>query len=116
MPSLILGQPVASGPNIIVSGNPWSGKNPKPVDGVQLRWMSSGGNAFIGLSGNFTVTSGGFLLSGGTNSGLGDGMFLAPGDSYFLPKAVCGLSGTYNVFATCDVAASGVGRLFFEVY
>lgn len=114
MPSLVLGQPLASGPQIIVSGNPWSGLAPTPVGGIQFRWISSGGNAYIGLSGGMTINSGQMFLSGGPNSGLLDGFPLAPGDGYFIPKLAFPLSGTYNVYAMCDQVASGVGRLYFE--
>lgn len=115
MPSLLLGQPLASGAQIIVSGFPWSGQI-VPQGGVQLRWVSSGGNAYIGLSGAMTITSGAMFLSGGPNSGLLDGMVMAPGDSYFVPRSATGLSGRLNIFALCDGVASGIGRLFFEVF
>jgi hypothetical protein len=63
-----------------------------------------------------TITSGQMFLSGGPNSGLSDGMILAPGDSYFVPKIACGNSGFLNIYALCDVAASGIGRLYFEIF
>ena len=122
MPSLILANPVASGAQTVISGNPWSGR-PSPIGGIQFRWVSSGGNCYIGmsgggppLSGNFmTRTSGGMFLSGSLG-GYMDGMLMAPGDSYFMPKSAIALSGNFNMFAIVDPAASGVGRLFFEIY
>lgn len=114
MPSIILGQPLASGPQIIVSGNPWSGQQAQfPVGGIQFRWVSSGGNAYIGMSGGMTITSGGMMQSGG---GLLDGMPMAPGDAYFIPRLGLKTSGAYTVYGMCDVAASGAGRLFFEIF
>ncbi len=119
---MILGNPLASGATPILSGWPWSGRPAKPVGGVQIRWISSGGNCYIALSGNpilsggfMTLTSGQMYLSGGANSGLLDGMPLAPGDSYFVPRLATGLSGQLSIFAICDQAASGIGRLYWEV-
>lgn len=63
-----------------------------------------------------TITSGQMFLSGGPNSGLSDGMIMAPGDSYFVPRIGTGASGRVNIFADCDVAASGIGRLYFEIF
>lgn len=117
MPSIVLGQPRASGAQLIVSGNPWSGNAPAPpIGGVQLLWVSSGGNAYIGLSGGITINSGAMALSGGANSGMLDGMLLPPGGGYFIPKMACGLSGNLQLYGWCDQAASGIGRLYFEVF
>jgi len=64
-----------------------------------------------------TVNSGNIYGSGGVYSGLLDGMQMGPGDSYFIPKLACpALSGQYNLFATADSFASGLGRLYIEVF
>jgi hypothetical protein len=117
MPSLVLGQPLASGPQIVISGNPWSGFFASPQAGIQfvLDYTSSGA-AYIGLSGGTTFTSGGMQLSGGVQSGLLDGMQIAPGGAYWLPRAAFPVSGTYNVWAWVDAAASGKARLYFEKF
>lgn len=113
MPSTILGQPHASGPQAIVSGNPYSGQL-VPVGGIQLRWHpQASGYCYVGLSGNMTLNSGGAFLSGG---GVSDGMVLSPGDPYFIPKIAFRTSGQFNVYAYCDQAASGQGRLYWEIY
>ncbi len=76
--------------------------------------MSGGGPI---LSGNFmTITSGAMALSGGCLSGMLDGMPMAPGDTYFIPKTAFATSGVYGVWAMCDVAASGIGRLYWEMF
>jgi hypothetical protein len=108
----------------VVSGSLYSGVFVGA--GLQLRWISSGGNCYVGvagggppLSGGFmTITSGGMQLSGGAASGMLDGMLLGPGDAFFVEPGVLGnrngpTSGTFNVWALCDQAASGVGRLYF---
>ncbi len=127
MPSLLLGQPLASGAQTVISGSIFSGRL-EPVGSILLRFISSGGCAYISLSGggpvlsgNFmTITSGGMALSGGCLSGMLDGMILAPGDTYTIPKLALGNSitgsGTVNIFALCDVAASGIGRLYWEAF
>ena len=127
MPSVILGQPAASGAQLVISGNPYSGRL-EPVGGIQLLWVSSGGNCYIAFSGGNPPLSGGFMtinsgsmaLSGGAASGMLDGMIIPPGGGYFIPKIALGstggtTSGTFNLFALCDQAASGIGRLYFEV-
>ena len=117
MPSVVLGNPVASGGVQIVgqSGQPWPYSGvPAPIGGVQLLWISSGGNCYIGFSGNMTINSGQMQLSGGANSGITDGMLILPGTPYFVPRLRCGLSGNLQVFALCDVAASGNGRLYWD--
>lgn len=118
MPSVVLGQPLASGGQNILSGCacPWSGQAPSPVGGVQLRWMVgvSGANCYISLSGGMTVTSGQMFLSGGAASGLLDGMVMTPGDSYYIPHIATGPSGFLSIYALCDGPASGIGRLYWE--
>ena len=122
MPSMIIGNPFLSGPQLVVSGNLWSGRLPTPpFAGVSLKWMGVAGSGvcYVFLSGagvpfssgGPTVTSGGLFLSGG---GLLDGMPLFTGDSYWVPanKAV-GPSGNVNICALADTAGSG-GRLAWE--
>lgn len=110
MPSILLGN--QSGGQILVSGNPWSGSI-RPQGGVQLRLArNASGNAYIGLSGGVTISSGGFLQSGG---GLLDGMIMGPGDSYFIPRIGTGVSGAFSIYAAGDAAVSGQGRLYWEV-
>ena len=110
MPSVLL--TAASGsPFPIVSGNPWSGT--RITGGVQLRLHpNASGNAYITLSGGGTVTSGSFLFSG---LGYMDGYLMAPGNERFVDKAFCGASGSISIYATCDGAASGQARLFYEI-
>jgi hypothetical protein len=126
MPSMVLGNPVSSGAHTVISGAVYSGRN-LPVGGVQLTWLSSGGNCYIAFSGGgpvlsggfMTVNSGGMLLSGGGASGMLDGIPITPAGSYFVPAIAFNTrgvaSGTWNLFAVCDPAASGVGRLYWEV-
>lgn len=118
MPSAIL--TAASGaPFPIISGNFWSGKAVTPVGGIRFRLdPAASGNAYISLSGvggsGGTIKSGGFFLSGYNTT---DGMLLAPtDDGYFLPRLAIALSGTINVYAACDPAASGVARLYWEMF
>lgn len=114
MPSTLLGNPVLSGAQIILSGDPWTGQKAMPQGGIQLRLdKNSSGNVYIGYSGGITVTSGGMFLSGG---GLLDGMPLYPGDAMWVPRIATGVSGTFAVYARHDVACSGQGRLYFEVF
>ena len=132
MPSLVLGTPFLSGATQIISGNPWSGQL-EPKGTIRLWWIcaASGANCYIALSGGgpplsggfMTYNSGGMLLSGGAASGMLDGIPIAPGGiaEYDVPKLGLGstggtTSGTYNLFANCDPAASGIGRLYFEMY
>lgn len=124
MPSTVIGQPYASGAVQIVSGCTWSGSPPKPVGGIQLLWQSPIGNIYIALSGGgpplsggfMTINSGQLLLSGGVASGLLDGMAIPPGGGYFIPRLGTGQSGGINVYALADATASGVGRLFWEIF
>jgi hypothetical protein len=110
MPSVLLS---ALGLSQLVSGNYWSGQTPKPVGGVRLHLSrSASGSAYVALSGGATVNSGGFLLSGVSADA---GLVLAPGESYFVPKASCGPSGSLQLFGATDAAASGQARLYFEV-
>lgn len=128
MPSLVLGQPDASGAILVISGNPWSGTFQKY--GITLRWLpivSGAWNCYISLSGGGPPLSGGFMtvnsgqlpLSGGASSGMLDGMPMAPGDKYYIPALVLAnqggvTSGVFNLYAKVDAGASGVGRLYFE--
>ncbi len=116
MPSVIVtGQ---SGGMLVISGNFFSGRN-WPVGGIQFRNdKSTSGNIYIAMSGNVTVTSGSYPLSGGIYSGGLDGFPLAPGDAYFIPMQ--GIqnkgpnSGNVSIYAALDAAASGFNRLYFE--
>lgn len=117
MPSVLL-SPASGSPFPLISGNFYSGTGAlHPIGSVQLRWAKeASGNAYIGLSGGFNVNSGGVFMSGGVLSGMLDGMVLYPGDAYNIPKVGCGLSGQLGVYATCDATASGVGRLYFDLF
>lgn len=111
MPSFLLGN--RSGGDPVISGNPWSGQL-VPAGTLLLHLdRSASGNAYYGFSGGMTIQSGGFFLSGG---GLMDGMALNPGESHSIPKYAFRVSGTVNLFAGCDPAASGQGRLYWEAY
>lgn len=113
MPSTILGNPLASGPQQIVSGNPYSGQI-VPRGGIQLRLdKNASGNCYIGLSGGTTFTSGGMFLSGGGGS---DGMQIGPGDAYWIPRIGDGISGNFSVYAWCDATCSGQARLYYEIF
>lgn len=115
MPSTLLGYPYASGPQPLISGCPWSGLRPIPVGNLVLKLdKNASGYAYVGLSGATTLTSGGFFLSGG---GLLDGVQMAPGDTYTIPREALYLnSGRLNVFIRSDQACSGQGRLFWEAF
>ena len=116
MPSVLVGN--QSGGQPIISGYPWSGIAPTPpIGGIQLRWdPNASGFCYIALSGRMTVGSGGLFQSGTAYSGLLDGMVLTPGDPYWLPRLVCGPSGSINIRVLCDAAASGQARLYYEVF
>lgn len=118
MPSILLGTPALSGGMILVSGFPWSGKAMDPVGGIQLRLHpNASGNVYVALSGGpnlsggITLNSGGLFMSGG---GLNDGMILAPGDAYFIPRIATGLSGNLTIYIRHDAACSGQARLYYE--
>src|SRR5688572_465859 len=104
MPSLIVGNPVASGPQQLVIGNPYSGQI-RPVGSIYLKLArEASGSVYIGLSGGTTLTSGGMFLSGGANSGGLDGVQMGPGDSYTIPRIGTGASGTFTLYIRHDVA------------
>lgn len=110
MASCIVGQPFASGPQKIVSGNPWSGM--VPHGGLLLRLdRAASGAVYFGYSGNVTMTSGGHVLSG--QIGANDGFQLVPGDSYVAPRSML-ISGDFNIFLWADAACSGQARLYFS--
>lgn len=114
MPSIILGNPAASGPVNVVPSYPFSGQRRRPLGGVLLSlWGSASGNAYIGYSGNITMNSGGLQLSGGHSL---DGFQLRPGESRLIPPLLASpLSGVIAIYAHVDGAASGQGRLYYEV-
>ena len=127
MPSVVLGNDPASGAQLVVSGSLYSGQ--LLHFGISLLWVSSGGNCYVStsggnppLSGGFmTITSGGMAKSGGAASGMLDGMLLLPFTRYYIPPGMLynrggSNSGSFNIFALCDPAASGVGRLYFDQY
>lgn len=122
MPSVLLGQPDASGAIQLVSGNPWSGNKAfHPITGIQLKMDPlASGNCYVGLSGSVTANSGGYALSGGNYGLSGEGQFtdgipLARGDSYFVPREATGLSGTIDIYVRHDAAVSGQARLYYEI-
>ena len=132
MPSMVLSLLSGAGFTPIISGNPWSGLPLSPTGGIQLRADKlNSGAIYISLSGAFvfsgvvgclpgsggpTITSGALVTSG--LSGTMDGMAMFAGDSYFVPKlAIRGtgsFSGVYQLCASCDGAASGRARLYWE--
>jgi hypothetical protein len=115
MPSCIVGN--RSGGDIVISGGIYSG-HLVPVGSIFF-WnsASSSGNLYIGFSGGITVASGGFVLSGG---GALDGMEVAPGKGYSVPNLAVfnegPNSGMINMYASCDAAASGRNRLYWELF
>ena len=112
-----------SGGDILYSGNFISGitgplqASTVPAGGVQLVWSpSAAGNAYVALSGGITVSSGGLTYLSGFTAGSRDGLPIAPGGSYFVPKSALRItSGNLNIWVSCDAAASGTGRMFFEL-
>lgn len=125
MPSIVFGYIPASGAVTIISGNPYSGYV-EPIGGIQLYASPlNSGLVYVAFSGggppaagNFmTTNSGGMPLSGG---GLLDGMPIAPGGGYFIPKIAitnrATTSGQFNLFGTCDAACSGQARLYWEAF
>ena len=117
MPSVLLGLPFTSGdssPQPLISGFPWSGNANYPYGSIRLRLSSTAsGNVYVGLSGAMTLNSGGPFLSGG---GLVDGMEMAPGDVYDIPRLGTGASGEISVFVRHDAAVSGQGRMYYEIF
>jgi hypothetical protein len=127
LPSVILGNPLASGGQQLISGNPWSGQSLEPVGGIQLKLdKTASGNAYICLSGagihpgsgGQTLGSGGMFLSGFLSSGLMDGVQIGPGEGYFIPALVVKrqLSGNIQIGALVDQAGSGQARLYWEAF
>lgn len=117
MPSVIIGNPVASGAQQVIVGNPFSG-NPKPITGILFRLdRSASGSVYLGIqqSGLVNLNLGGMFLSGG-ESGFLDGMQLPPGQTYFIPKGALNYysSGYWPVFARHDAECSGQARLYYE--
>jgi hypothetical protein len=110
MPSFLLSR---LGFERLISGNYWSGQQPRPVYGVELHLdRSASGNAYIALSGGATFQSGHSPLSGVSADA---GLVLTPGSSRYIPKALCGPSGSLNLFGITDAAASGQARLYLEI-
>lgn len=116
VPSIVVGNPVASGPQQVILGNPWSGVNPVPIGGFQFALArEASGSVYIGYSGGMTQNSGCMFLSGGANSGMLDGMPINPGGGYFVPRTLVPYqSGAYNIYVRHDAACSGQGRLYFD--
>jgi hypothetical protein len=110
MPSVVVG--FVSGGQLMLSGYPFT--RSEPIGGLQL--VAAGFNSgmvYVGLSGGVTVNSGGMFLSGG---GALDGIPLAPGGSYFIPKLGFPQSGVVNVYLGSDAACSGQARLYYEFF
>ena len=104
------GQPLLSGGGLAFSGTGL------PVGGVQLKLAAGApGTCYVALtnlSGDFaTILSGGTLSSGG----LADGMEMAAGDSYFVPKVRLKPSGLDSVRVVAPAAASG-GVMCWELF
>lgn len=135
MPSFVLGYVAGSGFTPLFSGNPWSGRV-EPVGGLQIVsdknnsgniYVSlSGGNAFSGQistlvgSGGPTITSGAMPISGGMQIGFMDGIPVGPGGAYFVPRLAIQNtgpnSGTFNICVGCDLACSGLARVYAEAF
>lgn len=115
MPSIIINN--QSGGQPIVSGNPWSGKPPVPVGTFQLvASIYNSGCLYVALSGSMTVNSGSLSASGFAQGGLLDGVEIAPGGSYSIPKLGFANSGTFNPRVIGQPACSGQSRLYFEPF
>lgn len=116
MAGILVGQPLASGAQQVIVGNPFSGSI-HPVTGVQLKLASeASGSVYVGIqqSGIVTVNSGGYQLSGST-AGINDGYQLGPGQTYFIPKgALNQASGYWPIFVRHDATCSGQARLYYE--
>ena len=83
---------------------------------VNLKYANNAsGNAYISYQsgGPFNINSGAAFPNG---SGLYDMMMLAPGERYSIPRLEFPNSGVLNIFATCEAAASGQGRLYFDIF
>ena len=117
MPSILVGQPVASGPQQVIIGNPFSGSI-HPIGGIlfTLDYTASGA-VYMGInaSGTVTLTSGGFFLSGNT-PGINDGFQIKPGATYFVHKTAMTqwASGVWPIYIRHDAACSGQARLYYE--
>ena len=99
-----------SGGQRLISGNPWSGRQPPTLIEIRAAGTNSG-SVYVGLSGGFTINSGRFGLSGAS---LMDGTPIAPGGLYTVPRSILHGSGTYNIFVNPDANCSGQARLYFE--
>ncbi len=123
MAGILVGQPVASGAQQVIVGNPFSGSI-HPVTGVLLKLASdASGSVYVGIqqSGIVTVNSGGYFLSGnptvsgGFPMGFFDGVQLGPGQSYLIQKgALTQYSGVWPIYIRSDAACSGQARLYYE--
>jgi hypothetical protein len=115
MPSIVIGQPLASGPQVVLSGAVFSGSQ-GVRGGVAIRLSrQASGAVYIGFSGGLTQNSGGMQLSGGWLSGKVDGYEVGPGQEYFVPKLALPSSGFFNIWARHDAECSGLARLYFEI-
>jgi hypothetical protein len=77
MPSVLAGQPFASGPQLLVSGCFWSGQATSPQGGVLVVVdREASGSIYIGFSGSLTYKSGAGYLTGGGLIGANDGDIL----------------------------------------
>lgn len=97
----------------LYSGNFWSGVQPPKA--LFLKWsFNASGSCYISYSGGMTTTSGGSWFSG--TLGRLDGYQMAPGDEKIIPPHILARTsgGTVGVYVSCDAAASGQGRLFWE--
>lgn len=111
MPSIILA--TVSGGAALVSGAIYSGQGGSfgLVGGVQLK-LSKGANSgfvYVGFIPNITGGS-----PTGVSGGLGDGMELGPGDTYFVPRLRL-TSGVGSIRVAVPDAMSG-SRLFWEAF
>lgn len=115
MAGILVGQPLASGAQQVIVGNPFSG-SVHPIGGISLKLSKdASGCVYVGtnLSGIVTVNSGGYFLSGSL-AGLNDGVELGPGGTYFVPKTAFPVSGTWNLYVRHEAACSGQARLYYE--
>lgn len=115
MAGILVGQPLASGAQQVIVGNPFSGSI-HPVTGITLKLSKdASGCVYVGtdLSGNVTINSGGFFLSGSA-AGINDGVEMQPGQVYVVPRGAFPVSGTWNLFVRHEAACSGQARLYYE--